>query len=243
MRLVFCAFPFILFALIGILGNIIFIPIIIFRLNKIKKIRMFCRLLVMYSWRFFLFIIKLTGYIKHNFQTLYFDGNSNLIIANHPSLLDVVYFLAYVKNLNCVVKESLGRNFVLFGAIRACGYILNTNNEKMLQKSIDALKNGEQLLIFPEGTRTSDKIVFHKAASYIAINGADSVTCVFIHMNPRALRKNESWKKLPKDMNFNFILGNEIIIDNFLKEKQNPIRVRKLHEYLVGIYEEEFKYD
>lgn len=240
MRLIICAFPFILFSLIGIFGNIIFIPIIILRLNKYKKVQYFCRNLVRYSWKFFLKIISLTGYIKHNFKPIIFNESGTLLIANHPSLLDVVYFLANIKNLNCVVKKKLGSNIVLFGAIKACGYIINSNNEQMLQKSIYALQSGENLLIFPEGTRTNDKIIFHKAASYIAINGAKRVKCIFIHIMPKALRKNESWKQLPKIIVYNFVDGCEIIIKEFYNKKHNTIKVRKLHDTLSKIYEKEF---
>ena len=162
---------------------------------------------------------------------------SQIIIANHPSLLDVVLLLANIARINCVVKASLSKNIFLFGAIKASGYILNTANEKLLQKSIDALKSGESLLIFPEGTRTKDKISFHKAASYIAIHGAKSLSAIFIKMHPKSLQKDSKWYNTPaKTLHYEISLENQIILDDFAKDKSDSLRVRALHEYLRNLY-------
>lgn len=162
---------------------------------------------------------------------------SQIIISNHPSLLDVVLLLANIARINCVVKASLSKNIFLFGAIKASGYILNTANEELLQKSIDALKSGESLLIFPEGTRTKDKISFHKAASYIAIHGAKSLSAIFIKMHPKSLQKDSKWYNTPaQTLHYEISLENQIILDDFAKDKSDSLRVRALHEYLGNLY-------
>lgn len=162
---------------------------------------------------------------------------SQIIIANHPSLLDVVLLLANIARINCVIKDSLSKNIFLFGAIKASGYILNTANEELLQKSINALKSGESLLIFPEGTRTKDKISFHKAASYIAIHGAKSLSAIFIKMHPKSLQKDSKWYNTPaKTLHYEISLENQIILDDFAKDKSDSLRVRALHEYLGNLY-------
>ena len=162
---------------------------------------------------------------------------SQIIISNHPSLLDVVLLLANIARINCVVKASLSKNIFLFGAIKASGYILNTANEELLQKSIDAIKSGESLLIFPEGTRTKDKISFHKAASYIAIHGAKSLSAIFIKMHPKSLQKDSKWYNTPaQTLHYEISLENQIILDDFAKDKSDSLRVRALHEYLGNLY-------
>ncbi len=77
----------------------------------------------------------------------------SVIIANHPSLLDVVLLVARFKRANCIVKRDLANNIFLFGAIRASGYIVNKENEATLNESAAALNNGERLIIFPEGMK------------------------------------------------------------------------------------------
>lgn len=182
-------------------------------------------------------MIKSTNKAKSAIDKISSTKPSQIVIANHPSLLDVVLLLANIARINCVVKASLSKNIFLFGAIKASGYILNTANEELLQKSIDVLKNGESLLIFPEGTRTKDKISFHKAASYIAIHGAKSLSAIFIKMHPKSLQKDSKWYNTPaQTLRYEISLENQIILDDFAKDKSDSLRVRALHEYLRNLY-------
>lgn len=266
----FACFGFGVFGIICASGNLIFIPIIILRLHRYKKVQYFSRDLVRYAWALFLQIMRLANRVDYSIKQAELAGEftrestkkstqesmikstneakttidkiysykpSQIIIANHPSLLDVVLLLANIARINCVVKASLSKNIFLFGAIKASGYILNTANEELLQKSIEALKGGESLLIFPEGTRTKNKISFHKAASYIAIHGAKSLSAIFIKMHPKSLQKDSKWYNTPtQTLHYEILLGNQIILDDFAKGKSDSLRVRALHEYLANLY-------
>ncbi len=44
-----------------------------------------------------------------------------LVIANHPSLIDVVFLLAHTPHANCIVKGRLARNLFTRGPIHAAG--------------------------------------------------------------------------------------------------------------------------
>ena len=212
--------------------------------NKFKTIQNFARDCVWVSWGAFIKIAKLFGYLDYKFKLKTSLGKrSQIIIANHPSLLDVVFIVSRVRRANCVVKSGLNKNIFLFAAIKACNYIPNTNNEELLQNAVSALENGESLIIFPEGTRTKDEIVFHKAASYIAVKGAKELVAIAISMNPRSLRKNQPWYKTPDVMiKYEFKELFSLEMDEFKSEKPNPIRARELHSYISEIYKEEFKY-
>ncbi|RDU53478.1 lysophospholipid acyltransferase family protein [Helicobacter sp. MIT 01-3238] len=266
LALLFACFGFVVFGIICASGNLIFIPIIALRLHRYKKVQYFSRDLVRYAWALFLWIMRLAKRVSYSFkanesivesagkskkESMIESTNkpkttidkisstkpSQIIIANHPSLLDVVLLLANIARINCVVKASLSKNIFLFGAIKASGYILNTANEELLQKSIDALKSGESLLIFPEGTRTKDKISFHKAASYIATHGAKSLSAIFIKMHPKSLQKDSKWYNTPaQTLHYEILLENQIILDDFAKDKSDSLRVRALHEYLRNLY-------
>ena len=240
----FACFGFGIFGIICGCGNLIFIPIIALRLHRYKKVQYFSRDLVRYAWALFLWIMRVTNRVNYHFKESTNKTKSNkmplssqIIIANHPSLLDVVLLIANIARINCVVKASLSKNIFLFGAIKASGYILNTANEELLQKSIDALKSGESLLIFPEGTRTKDKISFHKAASYIAIHGAKSLSAIFIKMHPKSLQKDSKWYNTPiQTLRYEISLESQITLNDFAKDKSDSLRVRALHEYLGNLY-------
>lgn len=79
-----------------------------------------------------------------------------LIIApNHPCLLDALMVISRLPNIACIVKADIVDN-VLFGAgARLAGYIRNDAPLSMIRQSVAELKNGNHLLVFPEGTRTT----------------------------------------------------------------------------------------
>ncbi len=235
-------FLFALFGVFCLFGNLIFLPIVMLNLQRFKAVRDFARSLVHYSWGFFVKMTKWLGYLSCEFKGLGKDFVPHrLIVANHPSLLDVVLFLSHIKGLNCVVKKDLKRNIFLAPAICASAYISNESDEAMLKACQDALNSGESLLIFPEGTRTKEKIIFHKIASYLAINAAKSLECVFIECNPRTLQKGRKWFDAPKTR-VRYTLSSKEIIDikGFCENKTQPLRVRALHKKLQENYERSF---
>ncbi len=236
---------FVIFGLICLIGNLFFIPLIALKLQRFTFIQNLSRDIVRFSWRFFLWCARILGVLNFaysGFEKLdsrHSHHKSRIFIANHPSLLDVVLIITKIRRINCVVKADLCKNPFLFAAIKASGYIPNTANEILLENSISALKNGESLLIFPEGTRTKDSIIFHKAASYIAINAAQSLAMIFIKMHPRSLQKGEKWYHTQK-MQYSLILRDIWDLRSFAPNKLNPLRVRELHKNLSEIYKEEF---
>lgn len=241
LKILRAGFLFFLFAIICISGDLLLVPVVLLRLNKFKFIQNLCRDLVRISWRFFIKVTKICGHLDYKFELAKLKGGSKLVIANHPSLLDVVFLISRLKRINCIVKGELGRNIFLFAAIRACNYIPNTNNEEFLQKSVDVLKSSENLLIFPEGTRTKDEIIFHKAAAYIGVKGAKNIVCIGINMHPRSLRKNEPWYKIPDEkIKYHFKEMKNFDVDMFLKDRPSPVRARAMHDEISKIYKEEF---
>jgi len=48
-----------------------------------------------------------------------------LIIANHPTLVDIVFLISRVKQANCIVKQKLWHNPFMRGPILNAGYISN----------------------------------------------------------------------------------------------------------------------
>ena len=98
-------------------------------------------------------------------------GTRAVIVANHPTLLDVTVLLAYVKQASCVVKHSLWRNPFLSVALRAAGYIPSNDPEQLLRDCDAALERGESLIVFPEATRSvpGEPLRLHRGAATIAL--------------------------------------------------------------------------
>ncbi|MGJ4748906.1 lysophospholipid acyltransferase family protein, partial [Leptospira sp. SA-E8] len=77
-----------------------------------------------------------------------------LILANHPTLIDVVLLIAFVRHADCIVKGALARNPFTRLPIRAAGFVCNNSGAGLIEDCIASVQAGNNLIIFPEGTRT-----------------------------------------------------------------------------------------
>jgi 1-acyl-sn-glycerol-3-phosphate acyltransferase len=83
------------------------------------------------------------------------DREGGLIIAaNHPSMLDALLVIARVPRGICIMRASLMRNPFLGAGARLARYIRNDPPRGMIRGCVANLKEGGQLVLFPEGTRT-----------------------------------------------------------------------------------------
>ena len=158
-----------------------------------------------------------------------------LVIANHPSLIDVVVLIALIRDANCVVKQSLWDNPFTRGPIRAAQYISNNGSAEMLDEAADALRQGQTLIIFPEGTRTTPGQApqFHRGAAAIALRGARLVTPVVISVTPTTLTKAEPWYRIPaRRFHFHLRVGEDIDPQVFASRGAAPIASRQLNDHL-----------
>lgn len=107
-------------------------------------------------FRFFAWWLQWTGLFKIRFEGLEkLDRLSGCIVApNHPGLLDAVFLIPRLPRAVCIMRGGLMRNPSFSGAARLAGYITNDRGAEMIRECEGRLRAGENLLIFPEGTRT-----------------------------------------------------------------------------------------
>ena len=77
-----------------------------------------------------------------------------IIAANHPSMLDALLVIARLPRGICIMRSSLMRNPFLGAGARLARYIRNEPPRAMIRGCVSNLREGGQLLLFPEGTRT-----------------------------------------------------------------------------------------
>lgn len=115
------------------------------------------RLAIMLSFRFYLWFLSVFCYCRFDLAELdpLCRDTPLILVANHPSLLDAVILLSRFPNMVCVMKAALA-NHPLFGAgARLARYICNDAPLEVISRAREELANGGQLLLFPEGTRTT----------------------------------------------------------------------------------------
>ena len=129
------------------------------------------------------------------------DQGGILVIANHPTLIDVVLLLSATPTCECVVKSALWRNPILGGVMRIADYMKNDSPEGMITECVSRLQRGRSLVIFPEGTRSPPGTTnpFKRGAAHIALQSDCPVVLVQIECDPPALYKGQKWYLLPRE--------------------------------------------
>lgn len=226
---------FLLFGIVGALLNLILYPFARKYPHASLASQLKARKIVSFIWLCFAKYMTWTKIIEvkyHGFERLGRPGQ--LVLANHPSLLDVVLIFSQANNLNCIVKKELLHKASTRAAIKSCGFIPNTESEELLDLCHQTLKD-QALLIFPEGTRTGwdGEIKFHRGAVGIGLSSAKVITPVVVKMTPKGLKKGQPWYKTPiETMKYEIIVGEDIDPQTYLKVKPKPIASRILNKEL-----------
>lgn len=126
------------------------------------------------------------------------DGGQ-LILANHPTLIDVVILLSLFPQVECVIKEAVTKNPFMRTTVGSANYISNEEPAELLQNCVLRLRAGSSLLLFPEGTRTAPgkQPVFKPGAAEVALRSNAEILPVIVDCRPQFLAKHEPWYYIP----------------------------------------------
>ncbi len=167
------------------------------------------------SFRFFVLLLRVSGCLRveyHGLEALKSAQGGLIVAPNHPALWDAVLVISRVRGLRCILKASLMHNPFLAGGATLAGFIPNKPVQKMLQRSIEALRAGDRLLYFPEGTRTRKSAgpvnAFQGGIGIIATQSGAPVWPVFIETDSDYLSKGwPLWRLLDKPVRARIRVG------------------------------------
>ena len=119
------------------------------------------------------------------------DAPAMVIAPNHPSLLDAVLVISRLPHVSCVMKAELMDNLLLGSGARLARYIRNDSPRSMVQLAVADVRSGNHLLLFPEGTRSTQLPVnrLQGTVGLIAKHANAPVQTVFIETNSAFLGK------------------------------------------------------
>jgi 1-acyl-sn-glycerol-3-phosphate acyltransferase len=126
-------------------------------------------------------------------------GGGRLLVANHPTLLDMVMLCSVLPQADCIVNPSWADRFFLRGVATRARYLRNDGGLRVVRESVRRLDAGRVLVVFPEGTRSplGGLGPFHRGAADIALaSGCDPIP-VAIRCDPPTLAKGQKWYDVP----------------------------------------------
>lgn len=236
-------FGFVLFGVAGVLFKIVLLPYTLKSTKNDVPRQIQARRLIGRLWKWFVGYLMLADILDIRFSGLEKLGKpGQLILSNHPSLLDVVLLVSHVPEINCIVKKDLLRNPAMSSQILSAGYIPNSESLEMMEEIDAVFKSGQSLLIFPESTRTGwdGKIKLHRGAVSIGLRSAERITPVCIKMNPPNFKKGQPWYKIPPcTIHYEITVGNDINPQDWLAENPLPIAARRLNSHLQDYFTRE----
>lgn len=199
-RVVGTGLSFLAFGVGGLLLRLVWFPLLQWRVRDPAERRRRARRAVQRSFAAHVELMRRLGLMTYEIrggERLRRDGL--LILANHPTLIDVVVLVSLLPNADCVVKSAVARNPFMRGPVEAAGYVSNDDGAGLVEDCIAAVRAGGNLVIFPEGTRTTpgQPPRLQRGAANIAVRGRLDVTPVVIACTPPTLVKGGKWYRVP----------------------------------------------
>ena len=199
-----------LLGLMSIVGSMV--ALVLYPLLPRAAGRRFGRALIAHGYRVFWRIAAASGMLRLHADVLdtLRDEGGLIIIANHPSMLDALMLVARLPKSACIMKASLVHNPFLGPGARLARYIRNDSAYGMVQQAVQDLRSGGQLVMFPEGTRTTQPPInpFHPSFTLIARHAQVPIQTVFIDTDSPYLGKGwPLWRLPPLPICFSVRLG------------------------------------
>lgn len=128
-----------------------------------------------------------------------------IIVANHPSLLDIVFLLSIFPTSSCMAKKGLAYLSPYALIIRWTSYAAASAGSEIIEQANLELQNKRPFIIFPEGTRKSQanqqlglyNLKFKRGAAALALRSNAPVVPVIFKYDPPVLGKNRRWYDTP----------------------------------------------
>jgi 1-acyl-sn-glycerol-3-phosphate acyltransferase len=200
-RIAATGFSFAIFGIGGVLLSLTLFPAIRLVSSDREVQRRRVQRAMHWSFRLFVWQMCKSGVIScetRNAPRLLQPGV--LIVANHPSLIDVVLLIAQVPEVDCIVKIGLWRNPFLRWPVAWADYTPNEGSaEELVDMAAAKLRSGRSLIVFPEGTRSvaGEPLAMQRGAARIAIAAGAPIVPVRISCDQETLTKTKAWYRVP----------------------------------------------
>lgn len=244
-RVIATGFSFLAFGVGGLLFGTLLVPFLLLAVRDARRRQQLARRLVQRLFALHVALMRMLGVMTCDVQGAHrLQRDGLLVLANHPTLIDVVLLVALLPNADCVIKGAVARNPFMRGTVRAAGYLVNDGGPALVEAGIAALREGGSLVIFPEGTRSvpGQPLRLQRGAANIAVRGRVDITPVRIRCAPQTLGKGEKWYRVPpRRFHVTLEVGEDIPIGTFLDEVgmagRDALAARRVTDHLSRYFQ------
>lgn len=127
-------------------------------------------------------------------------GGPAIVVANHPTYLDVMVLLSLTPRACCVVKNAHWGNPCFWGIVRSAQYVSNADPAALVEEGARQLAAGYTMIIFPEGTRSPGPNRLHafsRGFAHMAVKAGAPIVPVLMDCDPPAFTKQMRWYDVP----------------------------------------------
>jgi 1-acyl-sn-glycerol-3-phosphate acyltransferase len=203
-RLIATAFAFAAFGVCGLGFSLIVFPLAWVWPHRDSKQRIIVAIIHAF-FRALVAVLVRVGVMTldvHGARALRRDSpRAAIIVANHPTWLDVMVLLSLTPRACCVVKSAHWRNPFFWGVMRAAEYVSNADPLQLVDAGARQLARGYTMIIFPEGTRSPTRNRLHtfsRGFAHMALQSGAPILPVLMDCNPPAFTKEMRWHDVPE---------------------------------------------
>jgi 1-acyl-sn-glycerol-3-phosphate acyltransferase len=241
-RVVATGFVFVVFGLGAILISLTMFPLL--RLSAWDRATARRRIQrgMQITFKVYMELMRALGILTYSVEGLQrLREPGRLIIANHPTLIDVVFLGSLIPSVDCIVKKGLWRNPFLRWPVAWAGYIPNSEGEELVERCSASLREGRSLLVFPEGTRTvpGRPMQIRRGSAHIALAADAEILPVTITCDPITLFRRNPWYRVPlRRFHIGVAVGMPVRSSVFRIPGEPPSKsARRLSQWIFEYYE------
>jgi 1-acyl-sn-glycerol-3-phosphate acyltransferase len=231
-------FVFVLFGLGALVISVTMFPLLRLSTRNADTARRRIQRGMQLTFRAYMEIMRVLGILTYRVDGAErLRARGRLIVANHPTLLDVVLLVSQMPEVDCIVKRGLWRNPFLRWPVSWAGYLPNAAGEELIGECSATLRRGHSLLVFPEGTRTvpGTPLRMQRGAAHIALAADSAILPVTITCDPPTLFKDNPWYRVPaRRFHLHVTVGEPVAARAFMRSGESSARTaRRISQWML----------